>query len=113
MRKINDTDSAHWNTCVSPHCGSNDVSYDQIAKILVCQKFWSLTRVKCIEMRRNHQILIKLDFGVGEGEHMGPKKYTFHKSQCENPQTIPNLCEKNDEGGFKTLKYAHRVPPRP
>ena len=62
-------------------------------------------------MRRNHQILIKLDFGVGEGEHfMGPKKYTFHKSQCENPQTIPNLCEKNDEGGVKTCACSHRGP---
>ena len=43
-----------------------------------------MTRVKCIEMRRNHQILIKLDFGVGEGGHfMGQKKYTFHEIQCE------------------------------
>ena len=46
-------------------------------------------------MRRNHQILIKLDFGVGEGGHfMGQKKYTFHEIQCENLQTMPYSCEK-------------------
>ena len=111
MRNINDTDSAHENTYVSLHCGSNDVSYDHIVKILICQKFRSLTRVKCIEMRRNHQILIKLDFGVGEGGHfMGQKKYTFHEIQCENLQTMPYSCEKNDEDGVKTCACSHRGP---
>ena len=49
MRNINDTDSAHENTYVSLHCGSNDVSYDHIVKILICQKFRSLTRGKCVD----------------------------------------------------------------
>ena len=62
-------------------------------------------------MRRNHQILIKLDFGVGEGGHfMGQKKYTFHEIQCENLQTMPYSCEKNDEGGVKTCACSHRGP---
>ena len=111
MRNINDTDSAQKNTCVSLYCGSNDVSYDHIAKILVCQKLWSLTRGKCIEMRRNHQILVKLDLGVREGGHfMRQEKYNFHESRCENLQTMSNIFVKNNEGGVKTCACSHRGP---
>ena len=69
-------------------------------------------------MRWNRRIssnLGKAEFLEQEkkGNYMGPEKYSFHESQCETPQTKPILCEENNEGGVKTLKYARTVPSRP
>ena len=65
-------------------------------------------------MRGFYQILVKLDFGVREGGHyVGPIKSTFQEGQCENPPTVPDLYEENNEGGFKTLKYLRSFPSRP
>ena len=55
-RTINGAYSAQKNTSVRLNCGSNGVSHDYIAKILICQKFRFLTKGKYVHERQFDQI---------------------------------------------------------
>ena len=44
---------------------------------------------------------------------MSPEKYSFHESQYENPQSKPSWYGKNNDGGYKTLKYLRMFPLKP